>query len=172
MKIHCLTVVPCLLYFVSANIRQDISEGFSKSIERIKRSFERPVDGPITSKIVSFSDFGAYAAYLGKCSNKDTTFEQLDYNADEYQSEECVKRAIDVGNKQLVADLLNHDYRGHSYAQGIVNYAALHDNLAMLAGIFKELRSKNHGYQVIAKNAIGLARRTETKEYLDKYAEV
>ena len=172
MKIHSSTFLYCLLYFVSATIRQSISEGLSKSLEKIRRTFTPPIDHSITSRVARFSDPRAYASYLKKCTNKKTTFEQLEYDADEYQSEECVKRAIDVGNVRLVADLVCHDYRGHSYAQGIVNYAALNDNVTILADIFKELQSKDRDYQTIAKNAIGLARRTETKEYLDKFAEV
>lgn len=172
MKAASLVFISYLLYFASAAILQNISEGLSKSLERIRRTFSPPFVDSITSRAITSPDPRAYAAYLKKCTSKDTIFEQLEYDADEYQSEECVKRAIDVGNVQLVADLINHDYRGHSYAQGIVNYAALNDNLTMLADIFKELQSKGRDYQTIARNAIGLARRTETKEYLDKYAEV
>jgi hypothetical protein len=46
------------------------------------------------------------------------------------------------------------------------------DDVTMLMGILKALQSKDCNYQAIAKNATGLARKSETKEYLDKVAEV
>lgn len=158
------------LQLALASIRQNLSEGLARNIERVKRTLSPLINNnPITSRS---SDLGAYMVYLKKCSKGDTTLEDLDYNADEYQSEECVKRAIDAGNERLVKALLSHDYRGQSYAQGIVNYAALHDNVTMLTGILRELQHGNRNYQVLARNAMGLARRAETKEYLDKFAEI
>lgn len=148
------------------SIGQTISESFTGKTKRTSNPF--PNDS-IASRSVYL---GAHAAYLKKCGNRNTGFEGLDYNADEYQSEECVKRAMDAGNKQLVIDLLSHDYRGHSYAQGIVNHAALHDDVTMLVGILKALRIKDCNYQRMAKNATGLAMKSETKKYLDRFAEM
>ena len=167
MTIYLLTLIfLATLHFSLASIRQTISERFTGKTKRTSSPF-------LNDSIASRSAYlGAYAAYLKQCGNRNARFEELDYNADEYQSEECVKGAMDAGNKQLVIDLLNHDYRGHSYAQGIVNHAALHDDMAMLVGILKALQIKDCNYQAMAKNATGLARKSETKEYLDKFAEI